>query len=351
VSIDTASGKAYGAAQSAPTMLLLNRVTEVALIASGIFLIYLGWFTYTDEDKQLQNRAEDLWFRVDELRRRGLGRHEALLLVVAARTRTIIDRLLGPSLLSLRAIGVSLCLNGGYFVFLLFLFIVLFLSPTRPFSDDPSTVEIVFTIFMYATLLVLAACLPAWRPSLWPIPVFLSVLHIVVIIAYFLNPGKEEYINVGTFFGAALIASCVSNIALVAIIRRLVLRAERTSGHVLSVAVLIALILVIEGIPMFATRNSSEGPITSGLALPFGIMAANSLNALLALSIVAVMTALAAHRLFWSLITRPLYRFANDRLILDWKVKTAVVAAGVTLIGVASPWFKALLTQVGFPGK
>lgn len=75
---------------------------------TGVLLIYAS-FSYETEDGKIQNRLEEWWIRVNDYRNQLLSRHVAFIKMLASVTTNIFDKLFGVSLVSLQALGVSVC--------------------------------------------------------------------------------------------------------------------------------------------------------------------------------------------------------------------------------------------------
>jgi hypothetical protein len=74
----------------------------------GVLLIYAS-LSYETEDGKIQNLLEEWWIRVSDYRNQLLSRHVAFIKMLASVTTNIFNKLFGVSLVSLQALGVSIC--------------------------------------------------------------------------------------------------------------------------------------------------------------------------------------------------------------------------------------------------
>src|SRR5437879_6014623 len=84
-------------------------------LAVGLLALYVAAFLYEDEEGRLQNRLQDklekLWITIDDLTGTALARHTVFMRSVAVLITYAFDRLFGRRLLSMRAVGTSVCLT------------------------------------------------------------------------------------------------------------------------------------------------------------------------------------------------------------------------------------------------
>lgn len=79
-------------------------------ISLGALLLYLRFCLYEDEEGKLQDALVDLWDRIDDRAKSTRRRAVALLDETARISRTLLDRMFGPRIVSAQAISVSLLL-------------------------------------------------------------------------------------------------------------------------------------------------------------------------------------------------------------------------------------------------
>jgi hypothetical protein len=87
--------------------LLLSLLHLIAILAGGFFFSF--FFTYESQEGRIQSRLEDLWIRVDDLQKAALSWHLSFVRVCAGALTSLGDKLFGPKLISVQAIGVSMC--------------------------------------------------------------------------------------------------------------------------------------------------------------------------------------------------------------------------------------------------
>jgi hypothetical protein len=87
------------------------RVLNTLMLLTGVFCLYTAIFVYENEDKEIQNKLEDMWIKINDRRNSLLSRHTVFMRVVALYLTAILNRIFGSKIISIRAVGVSACLS------------------------------------------------------------------------------------------------------------------------------------------------------------------------------------------------------------------------------------------------
>lgn len=93
---------------------------RVVAFAVGFVLVWASLFLYEDEEQQLQSVLEEMWIRINDAH---VGQ-AAVVKELAIKTHSVVDALLGPVLLSVRVVSVTISLG------LLFLSVWFFVDVT-----------------------------------------------------------------------------------------------------------------------------------------------------------------------------------------------------------------------------
>jgi hypothetical protein len=188
---------------------------------------------------------------------------------------------------------------------------VLFFLRTQmfnPYSEPVRDVIYDGRVFMYPQL-------PAWRPALW--------MEVSAIVA-------------------TLVATMLSDLACLGVIRWLLRRAEglETLGKA---AMTLGSTCVVGGVLFLGPALwYTRVPVAHRQLLPRLIAESNALDAAICAMCVGSALTMLLHRAVWPIVGRPLLALANDRVVLDHRGK--VFGAGLVLVGIAVPgvvpWIK-----------
>lgn len=91
------------------------KTLRVAEFCVGLFLLCMALFLYEDENGKIQNTLETWWIRLKDQQDSAPSRQAAFMKGVARLTTDVFDKLFGQRLISIRALGTSLCLSYGTF--------------------------------------------------------------------------------------------------------------------------------------------------------------------------------------------------------------------------------------------
>jgi len=92
----------------------MNPVMMVSLVL-GSFCLYGALFLYETEEGEIQNKLQDWWVRVDDLRKSVSTRQAVFLQSAATATTRAFEAVFGRKLLSSRALAVSSLLSLSSF--------------------------------------------------------------------------------------------------------------------------------------------------------------------------------------------------------------------------------------------
>jgi hypothetical protein len=328
-------------------------VWKVLSFGVGLSLVYLGAFIYEGEQKNLQNRLEDLWLKVDDLNAAGLKKRAAFMVVVAQMTTSCFDAVFGPSLISLVCFGASMAYALAYACLL---FAVLrFAGVSHVVGPAPS----VALQAAWGLLFLLLGNLRLLAPRLARFQFWLTLGAFGIVIALYRH-------NLRLFSGGSIGSTSLTEattsaqwivyvggigitiifvIAFIAVTRWLVRWSARSVSFVrISTLMIVNLLLafgimVAPGALLFATlKPLSPWPLMWAM-----VMVGNSLIALVALAFFFFAVLMLVHQLFWPLLSRPLYFVANERLLTHRK---ALISTGLALMGAAVPSLRAFVKQI-----
>ena len=81
-------------------------VLRVAAAMLGLLLVYAGAFLYEDAEQNIQHRLMKIWDSIDDRQRGAMSLQVAFIQEIASATDRVLDRMLGPKLIALQAVGV-----------------------------------------------------------------------------------------------------------------------------------------------------------------------------------------------------------------------------------------------------
>lgn len=80
---------------------------QILGILAGSLCLYIAFFLYEDEESRVQNALENLWIRVNDRSDRASAFMRHLVAEAAGLSSRAFDAVFGPTLFSIRAVGVS----------------------------------------------------------------------------------------------------------------------------------------------------------------------------------------------------------------------------------------------------
>ena len=321
------------------------------LFTAGVLLFYAS-LSYETEEGKIQNLLEEWWIKVDDYKRQALSKHIAFLKTLAAVSTRILDQLFGPSLISLQAIGVSLCLCSVCIGVM-----ALILGGIMPHKDlsISSSLWIIFSSGLYGIIPAFVQRLARrWLRVgsiyLWFTVLIISQLRGLGFLFLVLLVGlghSDPDVQLGAAIVLAFFAILFSSVALfvflVALMRRTV-RAMSNSNSAMRIVgisvfnvvppfVLVGMIIGAIEMPYFGRT----GIVIMVFVILFGAfgLVINFPFLLSAVMFIVIALTMFVHRLFWPAISRPLYKLQALGVA---KRPTLFRAIGVALMSAAVGW-------------
>ena len=310
---------------------------------AGLLLLYAAFFLYEDEQQRVQSTIEALWIRIDELRTTS-EKAAAFFQAVAGIGVRVIDRIFGPSSLSLQSFAVSSYLLTASSN-LLAPFVLTGHLPTN-FSEDWGE------RFWAPMLLGFLPALFQKRWAVWVsgIPFILGCAFMIGITGYDLLQGASFYGElrflkaIGAPDAAALFLTILA-VAVDRVILKWWCRRPTLSAAAL-VALLNAAFLTLATGPWLFSSHSSSGSQHSPTFLE-DMSASMLFPALIAALIVIVMGVTVLHRVLWPLMARPLYALAQHGVVRQSKLLGSL-GFGLLAFGIGNrQWLVSLGKTVG----
>jgi hypothetical protein len=313
---------------------LLHLVVRPVAFLLGAFFVLTAILLYPNEEGEIQSKFEDVWVRVDDFQNLALTRHAAFMTGLARLETKFLDRVFGYKLISVRAVGASLCCT----LTAALAFCVYF------FEADAKTNVI---LFGFPLLCIVGATygrrLPTFvRVALW-VAAFIPVT--VFLLGYKGGIYVPERGTVELFIGIFVVAGFAGDVIFIAVTRRLFRWAGEmsSSSRVLVAVVLSSLMALVLVGPLIGLLFSYDDTTPDSLILAGGASSANIFDAVLALLFVLLALMLLIHRILWPLLLRTLFRVqaigtAGRRAIL--------MAIGLSLMGVSGWKVPELLKEI-----
>ncbi len=303
---------------------ILTFILRTGLFSAGVLLFYASLSNETEEGK-IQNLLEEWWIKVDDYQRQALSKHIAFLKLLGSVSTRVFDQLFGPSLLSVQAIGVSLCLCS---VCIGVLSLIIGRVSPRPELSATSSLWIVFSSSAYGIIPAFLQRIPRQRLRvssvyLWFVVLVISQLwgiDLVMFLAFaiaLLDPKLRLGAVVILGFIACLVAAVALFVLLVVLMRKTVRTISRSHSamriismsalNILPPVVLIGMIVSAIYMPDWFGRTGTVLFVVFILVGIFGLVV-NFPFFLSALMFVLIAITMFVHRLFWPAISRPLYK-------------------------------------------
>jgi hypothetical protein len=314
---------------------LLHVIARPLEALLGLFCVLTAIVLYPNEEGKIQSKFEDFWIRVDDFRNLALTRHAAFMTQVARLETRLLDRILGTQLISLQFVLVSACFSlASTFAALLML------SPWMYVDLSPVKGELLraFVLFFCSPLIVVIAFFLLKNRSARLLLLMLSVTLFATLIIQMtgmFDPSDSDSPIVGLNITAMFVGGFISDIAFIAVMRRL-LRFAGQETRTLSVVAVMALAMLLAGClmsPLFLLlRAATIGQADPGRVLSLGavVSLADTFDAILALLFVILALLLLVHRAVWPLLTRTLFRMQD----IGTKGRRSILTAvGLALLG------------------
>jgi hypothetical protein len=305
----------------------------------GTVLWVLAGALYEDEERRVQDRIQELWIRIEDLRKSAINWRTAFPVVLAHSTSSALDKLLGPELLSLQTITVSVYLSAAS----LQLFEIVW-------NLNPPSVQV------FKSLLIEAAFLfCAWIPSLMRRAgrTVLNLCCIALDIGFgvlLLKGGTDRLI-----FCLALAASIVCYGIFLALNRYGLKRMSQSrtfkevsrflaANIILTVFMFLPLLRIGVLVGDILDNALSFGTVPTNPQIVVPIFGLCNLFPILAGMMIFVLMAVALiHRLTWPILSRAVYSLQRHHLV---EHKTWLYGAGVVAMSYAVADFRALIKTI-----
>lgn len=358
----------------------------IVVCSVGVALYCWARFSYEPEEKKLQHQLADLWLFFDDYQKRPLSRHTQMTQKFLRVISSVIDRIFGDRLVSVRSAGVSFWYTiacnllvlvailasaaiRGPGVYVYYLIDSHGVGPLVTVTEDSAIFASSLWLLGVTAVLLVIATLPhytsrpiwlgSWIAILFAIAVYIypSIGHIHRSYLNDTNPATQHMTLKTTAerfvaFSHPVRVAVVALFALLAIavptgfvaLFRLVLRGTsafdslwKMIGAILACTLgalgsVFAPVLLIYLTPWSAIMANNESAVQQIVVTALSLLAASNLLPLAtaALSLLC-MFGLLTHRLFWSSMQRPLY--ALQRMGTDER-KEWLAWAGKSLVGI-----------------
>jgi hypothetical protein len=94
---------------------------RIAIGCAAFAILYVAWFVYEDEEKELQSRIEGWWLNFDDVRVSMISRQAAFVSVVARKATEVLDGVFGPRLFAKDSVEAATCFSVAGYVVIIFL--------------------------------------------------------------------------------------------------------------------------------------------------------------------------------------------------------------------------------------
>jgi hypothetical protein len=332
-------------------MQLLIFVLRAVTTAAGGVLCYAALFLYETEEEAIQNTLEAWWISIDDVARVAVSRHEAFVRTAAILANTMLTKLFGRRLISMRAVGASACLSLCSLTVIVAIIVGHggLMSRLGDSADDWFVAAVVVmpavTSESIAPPLILAAALAAvlivstGRSRLRWLPACAAVSALVALATLnIMYDSSQRFLLLGLLLYSCALGVMTDFGALV-VLRRLF---EWQSGRPRASSIYMAAVaeiavgtgaVVLPGLiaAVFGALHVSYLPNATIMSV-----ATNLFIMLLGFGFAGSALLLLLHRVIWPLVERPLYRVgrlgifksASNRAILG-TLGTAMAGVGI----------------------
>jgi hypothetical protein len=363
-------------------MWVLPRAALVSLrvleAIAGLLLIYAAAFLYEDEQGRIQNKLEEWWIRLGEEQVVALRRHTAFVREVAKSAGRGFESLFGEQLFSEQALVVSLYYSmASYAICVMVARSAPSLARSVPaplllFSDSAlAGAGLIVALIALGTLPAFVEVLEAPRSAVKS--VWANLAYFGMPLVFFSSLGMNrhdlrEWLDLREWpwpnslwhlrvlpswkarfaWGLVLVVGGFAcDIAFIAV-TRWALRLSSRSMQLRRIAAVVVLnfllaVLLVWGPLLLARRLSvGSGAIATGVhARASGLLTAlglsNSIDALAALIFFLLAITLVGHRVFWPMVSRPLYALQVLGITRRRKLFGAVGLGLLSLAGLKLP--------------
>jgi hypothetical protein len=316
-------------------MLALRTVVgAVALIA-----FYVASFLYEDEERQWQNRLEEVWMSIHDRARVTESTSAALLSRVGQITTKSLNWFFGSDLISFRSIAMSIIAS----VNVPLIIAIVYALVTAPRADhDDKFVNVL--ILPAVSLVIFAAPIVFRRIWIAALCALLSLTMVVALSFPFAWGGGINDILGGDSLG--IVVSVLSDILGVVVIRWLFSRVATTlalNKIIYSVILCIVLVIIIEAVPILIERKLPYIQALGLSSLELRYILATALNVTMFMNLwtaiyclfpVPILIILLLHKGLWPTLSRAIYPLTRYTIFTNRKLLISIgFACGTFAIG------------------
>ena len=363
-------------------MELLGYIGRGFLGVTGLFLLYVAWGVFEDEEKAMQSKVEEWWLQFDMLRQTMATREAAFISVVTQRANAVFSRIFPEKLLSLDAVGQAILLSCGSLLLAVSaggLYVVEVAIP-RTYATFPEFLQQLFDSSKsqarvqlietgaYGAVLLLGSLAPlASKHVRW----LTRGLALLVIVRITINSATQSPTSpLPGWIGPVILliplaGATVLTILAVHLMRQIVAQSISGEGvrfrYVIGIAIPLlpfigaaAAALTLDN-AWHATQETliesirSKGFFLLAFLLSlFLIIGAEAVVAAALGVFLSVTTIMLAHKLMWPLTSRLLYQLPRHRVVESKKFLSALAAALLSVAFLGTRGLEPLKKLIGF---
>ena len=303
----------------------------------GFLFVYIAVFLYENEQGKIQNKLEDVWVRIDDAQKYSLSKHTVFVNTVAGFLTKTFNLLFGIKLLSLQAIGASICFA------VLSANLVFFLRSEQSYSDS-----YLFSCIFWLVLGIIPTLIhDSYYTKLW----FIILVFIIwddfvsgyIYYAYYANMFNiPVLIIVALGIIVGVLIGCLLFLLSIVIVRKTLQKIStsksfwRTAIFPLLNCIPILILFVFSYLSLHLMSNNEGNAGVFWLILLFSVLYINISFLLPALLFLVVSFFLILHKLVWGIIDRPIYTF--QKLDIAKRTKLLATLGGLLITAGIGGW-------------
>jgi len=285
----------------------------------GVVLLYAGLFLTEDEERNLQNRLEELWIRVDDLEAKALKRQTVLLQEASALAAEGITKIFGQRLFSAASAASCLCFAMASVYLSLAIF-----SPRSSSFPIRATLPaaIIFIWFGFSRTLRYVGA------SLLILGGLLALVASGVARGYHMSFGGLLSALLGYAIGVLIVIASVTlirtSLSLAAKTSSLAWIVLLTAADLMLAALLVSPLLIAGFAAKFGTVCAIcvKAVRWPGMVYLYSLSGTTLLAASLALTVFLVLIAAVIHRIVWPFTSRIIYAAHRHGLVIPGWLKS-----------------------------
>jgi hypothetical protein len=283
-------------------------VLKILAFCTGALFIYFALFLYEDSEGKFQNSLENIWIKINDAQKGSLTKHAAFVNSVATLLLKGFDILFGIKLISLQAVGVSVCcaISSVNLVFILF---------SRPDSHNTYVYSLVYWLIL---ALIPSLIKDSFYTRLWFIVLifllwddFISGNLSMAYLAYTFNIPVISMAGIGMLIGVTI--GCLLFFIGIIIIRKTLQKISESKSFWVTVLFPLLTCVPIVILYLFFYTSFSRDSISNDsisifwLILLVSGLSINVIFLLPAAIFLFVSLLLISHKLLWWFLERPIY--------------------------------------------